>query len=79
MAEKSSGIESIDPNAPYTLLQMARLLNVTPRWLKENLILTGELPIAARGQLVMMMGFAISAWVQREMKCYGENDPVKQD
>lgn len=71
---------TIVPGHAYTLEQAAKLMGVTSRWLRMNLIDTGELPTARRGKkLELIAGYAIIQWIERNMVCHdGETESASR-
>ena len=61
--ETDTGV--IVPDHAYSIVGLAKIIGREPRWVRENLVNTGEIPVTGRGQL--MMGWAIIAWIERDM------------
>lgn len=65
MAESNFNFGEIIPSHAYTLPNLAKQWGVTTRWIKEELLETGELQFTSKGKfLVIIMGWAIIAWVE---------------
>lgn len=57
--------EPINLSQVYTPETAANDLGVTARWIREQLINTGELPCVRRGRLICFTGTALRQWVER--------------
>jgi hypothetical protein len=61
--ENNGGV--IIPDRGYNAVEIAKVLDKSPRWVRERLMNTGEIPVNA---INMTMGWAIIAWIERDMQ-----------
>lgn len=84
MAQIDNGPAAISPNLGYTLNQAAKAMDISPRYLRETLIDTGEIRVARRGRarrdkgfawaLTLIPGHEIIRWIEANAEAACEHD-----
>lgn len=63
-------VRKVEPNCVYEIEQLAEILGQTPRWLKSQLLFTGQIKFTKAGRSYWVHGGEIVKYVEDNSACH---------